>query len=133
MSAIQVSKPTSLDDLLNAASQLSLSELEKLVSRVIALQAQRRAPSLPKAESELLLKINQGIPNDLQKKYTELVAKRRTNTISNDEYDELLRMTDEIEKLEARRIEYLGELASIRKIPLSQLMDDLGIKGAGYE
>lgn len=133
MSAIQISKPTSLDDLLNAASQLSLSELEKLVSRIIALQAQRRAPSLPKIESELLLKINQGIPSDLQKRYNELVAKRRANAIANDEYDELLRMTDEIEKLEARRIEYLGALASIRKVSLAELMDDLGIKGAGYE
>ena len=28
--------------------------------QVIALQAQRKAPSLPQAEAELLLKINQG-------------------------------------------------------------------------
>lgn len=133
MSTVQVKTPVSSDELLIAASQLNLAELEKLVSNIVALQAQRRAPSLPPAETELLLKINQEIPTELQKRYNELIAKRRAVALSNDEYEELLRLTDEIEKLEARRIQHLGELASIRKVSLAKLMDDLGISGPGYE
>jgi hypothetical protein len=133
MSTIQDETSVSSDELLKAASRLNLSELEKLVASVIALQAQRRAPSLPKTEAELLLKINQGIPADLQKRYNELVAKRRATTLSPDEYEELLRLTDEVEKLQARRVKNLAELASLRKVSLSKLMDDLGINGPGYE
>ncbi|MCI0694468.1 STAS/SEC14 domain-containing protein [candidate division KSB1 bacterium] len=133
MPSAQIDRQISSNELLKAASQLSPSELEKLVANIIALQAQRRAPSLPKAEADLLLKINQGIPADLQKRYNELIAKRRAATLSPDEYEELLRMTDDVEKLQARRVEYLAELASIRKVSLAKLMDDLGISGPGYE
>ncbi len=133
MPAVQMKKKLSSDELLKAADKLSASELEKFVSRVITLQAQRRVPSLPQAESELLLKINQGISPALQKRYNELAAKRRAETLLEDEYAELLRLTDKIEKLQARRVGYLAELASLRKISLSQLLDDLGIYGPGYE
>jgi hypothetical protein len=88
---------------------------------------------LPQAESELLLKINQEFPSELRKRYNELTAKRDAETLTPDEYDELLRLTDQIEMLQARRIEYLSELASIRKVSLPKLMDDLGISGPGHE
>lgn len=133
MPAVQIKGQMSSEELLNAVRKLSLSELEKFVSQVIALQAQRRAPSLPKAESELLLKINQGIPGDVQKRYKDLIAKRRSETLTPDEYDELLRMTDQIEALNVRRIEYLSELASLRKTSLSNLMEQLGIRTPPYE
>jgi len=133
MPAVQMKKKLSSDELLKAADKLSASELEKFVSQVITLQARRRAPCLPQAESELLLKINQGIPAGLQKRYNQLIAKRRAESLSPYEYKELLRLTDEVEKLEARRIAHLSELASIRRISLRQLMDDLDIHGPGYE
>jgi len=133
MPAVQINEQISSEELLNAAGKLSASELEKFVSQVITLQARRRAPCLPQAESELFLKINQGIPAGLQKRYNQLIAKRRAESLSPHEYKELLRLTNEVEKLEARRIAHLGELASIRRISLRQLMDDLGIHGPGYE
>jgi len=133
MPAVQTRKKLSSEGLLEAADKLSASELEKFVSQVITLQARRRAPCLPQAESELLLKINQGIPSGLQKQYNQLIAKRRAENLSPQKYKELLRLTNEVEKLEARRIAHLSELAAIRKISLRQLMDDLGIHGPGYE
>jgi hypothetical protein len=36
-------------------------------------------------ESELLLKINQGIPLDIQKSYNNLIAKRDVKTLTNHE------------------------------------------------
>ncbi|MDB9455458.1 hypothetical protein PN478_03080 [Dolichospermum circinale CS-534/05] len=74
-------------------------------------------------ESELLLKINQGIPLDIQKSYNNLIAKS-VKTLSNDEYKELLRLTEQIEKQQAQRIEYLAELASLKGISLNTLMEN---------
>ncbi len=133
MPTVQVEAQLSFDELLEAVGQLSSSELEQFVHRVIALQARRKAPSLPQAEVELLLRINRGIPPDIQERYDELIAKRRAETLTPDEYSELLRLGDEVEKLEAKRVEYLAELARLRKTSLTALMEDLGISAPPYD
>lgn len=121
-----------MEELLKAVSQLSLPELQQFVSQVIALQAQRKAPVLPQAESELLLKINQDIPPDIQQRCNELIAKRQDETLTTEEHSELIHLTEQIEKLEAQRLEYLVELARLRRISLSALMENLGIRTAAY-
>ena len=132
MSTIKVEVQLSSEELLKAVEQLSLPDLERFVSQIIALQAQRRATSLPQAEAELLLKINQGISSDTQKYFDELIAKRQAETLTPDEHKELLHLTEEIEKLQAQRIEYLVELARIRRISITELMKNLGIGTPEY-
>ena len=132
MSTVRVEAQLPTDELLKAVGQLSQPELEQFVLQVIALRARRKAPSLPRAESELLLKINQGASPDVQKRYGKLIAKRRAETLTPDEYDELLRLTEQTEALEARRVEYLAELARLRNTTLAALMKDLGIRKPAY-
>ena len=132
MPTIQIEAQLSTDKLLQAVEQLSQPELEQFVSRVIALRAKRRAPSLPRTEARLLLKINQGLSPKVQKRYDELIVKRRAESLTPDEYDELLRISDHVENLEARRIEHLSELARLRKTSLTSLMEDLGIRPPAY-
>jgi hypothetical protein len=128
MPTVQVKAQLSTDDLVQAVKQLSPSELEGFVSYIIAFQAHRKAPGLSGDESELLLKINQGVPPDIQERYDELIAKRQSETLTPGEYDELLRITDQVEKLDAERVEYLKELARIRQTSLTALMEDLRIR-----
>jgi hypothetical protein len=85
MSTVQVRAPKSADEILKAASRLRSGELEKLVTSILALQANRRAPTLPKAETELLLKITNSIPTGLQERYNALIAKRRAQTLAMDD------------------------------------------------
>ena len=132
MSTIKVEIQISSEDLLKAVEHLSQPELERFVSQVIALQAQRKATHLPPNEAELLLKINQGIPSNTQKWYDELIGKRDAETLTPDEHKELLHLTEQIEKLQAQRIEYLADLARIRGISLTRLMENLGIRTPVY-
>jgi hypothetical protein len=132
MPTIQVQTELSFDELLKAVKQLSLSDLEQLMSQVIALQAQRKASSLPKAETDLLLKINQGLPAHSQQRFNELVAKRQAETLTAEEHQELLQLTDYLEKSDARRVQYLTELAHLRGISLAALMKDLDIHPPAY-
>ena len=132
MANVQVTAQLTTDDLLQAVKQLSPSELQGFVRQIISLQAHRKAPGLSKLESELLLKINQGVSTDIQERYDELIAKRKTETITPDEYDELLRLTDKVEELDAKRVEYLKELACIRQTSLTKLMEELHIKTPAY-
>jgi hypothetical protein len=128
MPVIQVEAQVPTDELLKAVGRLSQPDLEQFVFQVIALRAKRQAPGLPHAESELLLKINEGIPSDIQKRYNELIAKRQAEILTPDEYAELLQMTQQVEKLEVRRVEYLAELARLRGMSLTALMKNLGIR-----
>jgi hypothetical protein len=132
MPTVQVEAQLSFEDLLKAVEQLSSPELEQFVHQVISLQAHRKAPGLPKDEAELLLKINQGLPFDLQDRYNELIAKRQAELLTSDEHTELLHLTEEVERQEAQPVRDLAELAHLRQLSLTQLLEELGLQPPEY-
>lgn len=132
MSTVQVQSQVSLDELLNGVGQLSLPELERFVMQAIALLAQRKSPSLTKDEAELLMRINQGLPLEVQQRYDGLVAKRKAETLTPDEHRELLDLVDQIEKSDAERAKCLADLARLRGTSLAFVMEDLGISPPAY-
>jgi hypothetical protein len=121
-----------LDELLKAATQLSEPDLETLVSQMLLLRARRRSPTLLAQESALLLQINHSIPADLHQRYQSLAEKRDAELLTDEEYAELLRLSDRIENLTAQRAEALVTLSTLRQVSLLQLMDDLGIQSPHY-
>jgi hypothetical protein len=132
MPAIQVDVQLSTNKLLEAVERLNLSELERFLSRVLALQAQRKAPHLSVKESALLTKINQGLPLKIRTRLNQLVSKRRANTLTQEEHAELLRLIDHLEEAEARRAEALAQLAKLRGVSMTALMRELGIRAPRY-
>ncbi len=128
MPTIQVEAQVSSSELLRAVEQLDAVELERFVLQVIALKAGRSGPQLSRTEAELLTIINQPLPAALGQRYAELLAKRSAEMLSPNEHAELLRLTDQVEKLEANRLEALVELAHLRKTSLTALMKDLDIR-----
>lgn len=119
-----------VDDLVKAAEQLPQIDLENLTAQVLTLKARRAAPELSKDEAELLRNINRGMPDALQNRYRELIAGRRAETLTESERAELLHLTNQFEKHDTERLKYLTELARIRKISLTDLLDELGIEPA---
>jgi hypothetical protein len=69
-----------------------------------------------------------GLSNEVADRYRTLLNPRRSGTLTPTEYQELLQLTDEIERLQAERIQYLAELAQLRGKPLRALMEELGIR-----
>lgn len=127
MPVIQKTNGFSSNELLQAAAQLNPAEPEKFVAAAIALRAKRQVGSLSQQESELLLKINNHIAAKTQKRFDELVAKRESETIEPQEYRELLRLTDKIEKADAKRLELLTELAKVRQQTFDEAAREFGI------
>jgi hypothetical protein len=119
--------PISTDRLLEQAKQLSLPDLEYFVSELITLQARRKAPSLSEEETALFLKINNGMSPETYRRYWELIEKRREESLTPSEYEELLRLSDLSEKYQVERLEALIELSKLRKMSLTDLMAALGI------
>src|SRR5260370_5812756 len=104
----------STKELLKVVGQLKPSELHRFVSDVIALKAQRQAPRLTIAETDLLRKINQGLPLNLLKKWKQLVRKRDARKLTPKEYQELIRLTDQIEHLQPNPVKSISHLPHIR-------------------
>lgn len=133
MPTIHLEAQVSPEELLKAIDQLTSTDLERFFVQVLALRAQRNAPALRPEESDLLQKINQGLPLDLRDRYEALIGRRRSGALTPDEHDELLRLTDQVEALQAERAENLARLARLRGVPLATLLDSLGIHAAEYE
>jgi hypothetical protein len=115
------------DELLKAVSQMDAAELDDFTARVLALRA-RRATSLPTDEVELIRQINQGVPSDIQKRFDQLVTRRWAEVLTEDEYQELLALTEQIERIDADRLERIAQLAHVRGIPLREMIRQLGLK-----
>ena len=93
---------------------------------------QKQPPHLTKLEADLLQKINIGLSQNKWQRYHELIAKRQAETISDEEHQELIAFSDQIEIANVQRMQALIELAQHRKTSLEILMQDLGIKTPTY-
>ena len=116
-----------LDQLLTGVAQLDTPDLEKLLVQVRQVLAHRQNPSLPALEIELLQKINQALPEEIQQKYNDLNAKMRSQTITPDEHQDLLKLIDVVEQADGDRLQNLIQLSQLRNISLSELMKHLQI------
>ena len=87
---------------------------------------------LSSRESELLGKIGIGLSDEEWRRYRELRSKSDADTLTAPERTEILAMADRIERANAARMGYMVELAALRRVPLEQLMDQLGL-GNGME
>ena len=132
MPVIPLEAQLSSAQLLQAVELMPSEELDEFVERILLLHAQRSATHLKHPESELLLQINRGIPPELRERYEALSAKRQAETLNSEEYAELLRLTGQIEQLDAVRLTALAELARLRQTSLAELMQTLGIQPPDY-
>ena len=133
MASVKVQAKLSTDDLLKAVDQLDKRNLESFLQKILVLVAGRKAPSLPQNEAELLKKINQIFPQEIQQRYSSLISRRNSETLTDAEHAELLKLTDQVENLEKQRIKYLAELAQLRRTTLNQVMQQLGIQAPNYD
>jgi len=119
--------PLTVPDLLENASRLDTSEFESFFKAMLALRAKRIAPVLSQKEADLLEKIYAKLPSGTTERYDLLTEKRRAETISAEEYDELIGLVQTVEQYNVQRLKLIVELADLRKITAQQLMKQLGL------
>ena len=91
-----------------------------------------QSETLLHTEAELLQSINLGFSEEWWQRYHELVTKRRAESLTPNEHQELLTLTDQLENANARRVANLIELAKLRNTSLEALMRDLDITAPAY-
>jgi hypothetical protein len=115
------------ENLLNAVVQMPEKEFNRFVENARKLRTKNKNST---KEAELIYKINSVFENFPRQRYDELNAKFESNTLSKDEYEELLGLSDKSEILNAKRLGYIAEIAKIRHQTLEEVMHSLGIKTA---
>jgi hypothetical protein len=114
-----------------AADQPWGEDDDRRLRELLAERARRVAPVAPARESELLERINAGLPEPRARRLEVLNALREAESLTGEEYEELLGLVDEAERLAVRRAEALAELAHTRGTTLPALMRDLGLEVVG--
>jgi len=123
-----ISQPQQLNQIFQSLTSLGLSELDQVMKKLIGLRRQRLSTVLTQTESDLLKKINTSAPAEIQKRFDNLLGKRDNETLSDNEYEELLELTRYTETLNVQRLEYLLELSRLRNIPLDELIRQIELK-----
>ena len=121
------------EQLLEAVRQLKPAELDKFQQQVAQLQTSRHYKSLSQEESDLLFKINSVASSQGNRHYQKLLNKRRNETLSESEYQELVVLSDQYEQQNVERVKCLVQLAEIRNISLTDLMKQLEIPQLTYD
>ncbi len=89
---------------------------------------QNHLTSLSEEESTLLLKINQGLPPQIQQKYNDLSLKSVNETLTEVEHQELLELIPKVEGKSVERLKYLVELSQLWDMSVDAVMEKLEIK-----
>jgi hypothetical protein len=119
--------------LVRTVSHLSWDEFNDFMGRVATLWPTPPSPRrLSKRETALLLRINAGPPARWQQAYNRLLEKRQTTRLSSADERQLLKLADQMERYDVKRLKWLTELAILRKLPLRALIKSLGLKTPEY-
>lgn len=133
--ALMLELPKEMEEQLRREAKKAGLEPQAYIVDAIKAYLQREQQQklqLSQTETELLQQIGLGLTQESWKQYYELVDKRRAGILTDAEQKELISLSDQLERANARRMGYLVELARLRQISLEALMEELGIKSPSY-
>ena len=112
----------------NSISDLNADDLEKVLSKVATFLARKKVPHLTKEEANLILKIHEGLPDDVESRYQELQSKLLQEEISDQEHQELLGLIKLSEQKANERLKYIIELSFLWDTSTDEVMERLDLK-----
>ncbi|MDZ7880728.1 MAG: hypothetical protein U5L45_23840 [Saprospiraceae bacterium] len=116
-----------ISELLKGVGQLSVREFEEFFIKIQSIRTQKIPHSLSDDENKLLKQIRTSVLAPKQVRFNYLVARRDASTLTVNEYEELLKLTEEIEKSDIVRLKRMAKLADLKGISLSEIPQIFGI------
>jgi hypothetical protein len=133
MPILQIQTEVSKNDLLRGVEQLNTTDLEDFIREILQIKAKRKAAKTNKKEAELLFTINHNFNEIEQTRFDELIEKRQSHTITEEELEELKTLSTYSEEIAVERVKALTELAALRNTTVRELMKELDVKPRNYE
>jgi hypothetical protein len=124
MTTITLNLSTELDDRLRieAAKQGIAPDLY-----ILKTLQERLAPEVTPTEADLLQQINLGFSAQTWAEYHDLISKRQAETLTPQEHEQLIKLSNYLERQNVVRIRALSQLATLRNQSLDELMQHLGL------
>ena len=114
--------------LLRDVDRMPVAEIEQFLKDLNALLRRKKTQDKTLRERQLLYKINNTVLNAVQtERYQVLVEKLEFGVLSDDEHTELDILANHEEKRRNQRVKYMIELAELRAVTLSKVMESLGL------
>jgi hypothetical protein len=120
----------SANHLIEKISQLPPDQLAEVNDFVDFLRERRPKPA--PTEPELIASIRELSKIPSPKRYDRLVRKRQEGTITAQEMNDLIRMTEALEARMVERTQALATLAQLWGCSLKEVLDRIGIKAPAY-
>ena len=117
----------SINNIYHELEGLDKRSLDTFIDNILSLRIRREFPDSQIQESQLLLRINKGLSLKESERFQFLNQKRFDETISKEEYLELEKLVEKIEKLNVSRLKYLTTLARLRNVSVRDLMLQLNL------
>ena len=115
-------------ELLEVVKRMTPEEFDAFIEQALALRAPPKAATLSAEETNLIQRINRGLPVDLCKRHAQLTMRRKKGNLTAEEHQELLELTRQAESQDVDRASALLELAKLRRLPVRMLMKQMGIQ-----
>ncbi len=108
---------------------LPFDALNHLIPRIDALRLRKHPQVLSSRETWLLKRVQTGLPAALRQEHERLMNRRDEGTLAASDRKRLNALVAEIDAHQAKHLEWLIELAALRKISVSVLVKRLGLPG----
>ena len=118
------------ENLLNAVAQMPDGEFDRFVEKAqkIRQKGKTKKQTVSNAEADLLHKINTIFLPEKRREYNKLYARFKDEDLKEGEYEKLLKLNDEFEMLNVKRIELIAALAKLRGQTLDEVMNFFELK-----
>ncbi len=111
-----------INELLKSVGQLSTLEFEEFFMKIQSLRAQKVPSNVNDEENKLLKQIKTGLLSPKQVRFEYLIARRDARSITEREYQELLKLTEEIERKDIDRLKRIAKLADLKNMSLPEVV-----------
>lgn len=118
---------------ISAVQTMPLDELEKLVSNVLAVRAERLAPHISGEEGKLLKSIQKTLPKKSLSRMKKLQALRDEQKLSQEGFAELAQLIENLEIIHAEKMKAVSDLAELRGVTFQIAIKQIGLKLPEYE
>ena len=110
----------SVSELLSNVGRLNTRDFEIFFIEIQSLYGQKITATSTVTENKLLKQIKNRLTSSKQIRFEYLIARRDARTITEQEFNELLKLTDDIEKSDLLRLKRIAKLADLKRMTLPE-------------
>lgn len=113
-----MNKQLSVKELIENVSHLDNAAFEDFYEKIKSIRLIKFPHQLSMKDIQCLEKIKSAVPKQKQLRFDYLIAKRDSRTLTDSEFQELLILTEEIERIDLLRLKRMAKFADQKNISL---------------